>query len=69
MFLECTIYEALLRYQWCKLSYVIRDAGHDTLYIFVLDITMCISKCSSATYNGPLAIGEPVTLFRCQIFS
>jgi len=53
MFLECTIYE------YIKLSYVISDAGHDTLYIFVLDITMCISNCSSATYNGPLANGEP----------
>jgi len=55
MFLECTIYE------YIKLSYVISDAGHDTLYIFVLDITMCISKCSSATHDGPLANGGPGT--------
>lgn len=44
-----------------KLSNVISDAAHGTLDIFVLDITMCISKCSSATHNGPLANGGPGT--------
>ena len=52
MFLECTIYE------YIKLSYVVSDAGHDTLYIFVLDITMCISKSNSsgAPKQAPIPI-------------
>jgi hypothetical protein len=40
-----------------KLSNVISDATHGTLDILILDCTVCISKCSSATHDGPLTTG------------
>ena len=42
-----------------KIFYDISDAAHGTLDIVVLDITMCISKCSGATHNGPLTTRGP----------
>lgn len=40
-----------------KLSNIISDAAISTLDISVFDSTMCISKYSSATHDGPLTNG------------
>ena len=48
-----------VEYMNIKLSNIINDATHGTLDIFIVDNTMCISKCSSATHDGPLTTGGP----------